>query len=55
MVPFNQFEKAIHSVIDDYVEAEEKANRLYERAKNEFDILTCTRKHEQLYRSILDA
>ena len=55
VVPFNQFEKAIHSVIDDYVEAEEKANRFYERAKNEFNILTCTRKHEQLYRSILDA
>jgi len=55
VVPLNQFEKTIHSVIDNYVEAEEKASRFYERAKNEFDILTCTRKHEQLYRFILDA
>jgi len=54
VVPFNQFEEAIYSVVNNYADAEEKAKRFYERVKNDFDILTCTRDHEHLYRFLLN-
>jgi glycosyltransferase involved in cell wall biosynthesis len=54
VVPFNEFERAIYSVVNNYADAEEKANRFYKRVKNDFDILACTRNHEHLYRFLLN-
>ena len=55
IVPFNQFEEAIYSVVNNYADAEEKAKRFYKRVKNDFDILVCISKHEHLYRFLLNA
>jgi hypothetical protein len=54
VVPFNEFEQTIYSVVNNYADAEEKANRFYKRVKNDFDILACTRNHEHLYRFLLN-
>jgi glycosyltransferase involved in cell wall biosynthesis len=55
VVPLNEFEKTIYSVVDHYSEAETKANQFYDRVKNDFDIMTCIGNHEKLYRFALSA
>ncbi|MBC8310856.1 MAG: glycosyltransferase [Candidatus Marinimicrobia bacterium] len=55
VVPLNEFEKAIYLVVNNYAEAEAKANQFYGRVKNEFDIMTCMENHEKLYRFLLSA
>tara|TARA_B110000467_G_scaffold48071_1_gene44054 strand:+ start:1093 stop:2145 length:1053 start_codon:yes stop_codon:yes gene_type:complete len=55
VVPFNQFEETIYLVVNNYSQAEEKSKRFYVRAKNDFNILKCTKNHEQLYRFVLNA
>jgi glycosyltransferase involved in cell wall biosynthesis len=55
VVPFNQFEETIYLVVNNYSQAEEKSKRFYVRAKNDFNILKCSKNHEQLYRFVLNA
>ena len=55
VVPLNQFEESIYLVVNNYSHAKEKSQRFYVRVKNNFNILQCTRNHEQLYRLVLNA
>ena len=55
VVPLDQFEDTIHLMVDNYPDAEAKANRFYERVINEYSINTCMRNHEKLYQMVLNA
>ena len=55
VVPLDQFEHTIHLMVDNYPDAEAKANRFYERVINEYSINTCMRNHEKLYQMVLNA
>ncbi len=55
VVSLDQFEHTIHLMVDNYPDAEAKANRFYERVINEYSINTCMRKHEKLYQMVLNA
>ena len=55
VVPLDQFEDTIQLVVDNYVNAEAKANRFYDHVNNDYNINTCISNHEKLYRMVLNA
>jgi len=54
VVPLEQFETAINRVIENYSDASKKANKFYNRVKQDYSIETCIQKHEHLYEMVLN-
>ena len=55
VVPLDQFKDTIQIVVDNYADAEVKANRFYDHVKNEYSISMCMSNHEKLYQMVLNA
>ena len=54
VVPLDQFEDTIQLVVDNYVNAEAKANRFYNHVNNDYNINTCISNHEKLYQMVVN-